>query len=49
MKRNRKQLRRGFSLLEIMLVLVILVVVGGIVAVNLGRRSRSCVPTNREV
>jgi general secretion pathway protein G len=36
MKRNRRKLNRGFSLLEIMLVLVILVVVGGIVAVNLG-------------
>jgi general secretion pathway protein G len=36
MKRTRKNMRRGFSLLEIMLVLVILVVVGGIVAVNLG-------------
>jgi general secretion pathway protein G len=36
MKRNRRKFHRGFSLLEIMLVLVILVVVGGIVAVNLG-------------
>ena len=34
MKRNRRKLNRGFSLLEIMLVLVILVVVGGIVAEN---------------
>lgn len=36
MKRSVRRRRGGFSLLEIMLVLVILVVVGGIVAFNFG-------------